>query len=88
MWSFALEFNKKYIGETGEGKTKVQDRFQVYQQHIHQAQYHQLKCGEHFRTCRKGKFKKFPFFKLHSNNKYLREQSEKYFRDQFKSMLH
>ena len=72
--------NEEYIGETGEGRTRVQDRVRVYRQHIRQLQYQQLKCDEHFKT--------FPFFKLHSQNKYLREQCEKYFRDKFKPMLH
>ena len=80
--------NEEYIGETGEGKTRVRDRVRVYRQHIRQPQYQQLKCEEHFRTCGKGQFKIFPFFKLHSQNKYLREQYEKYFRDKFKPTLH
>ena len=80
--------NKEYIGETGEGKTRVRDRVRVYRQHIRQPQYQQLKCEEHFRTCGKGQFKIFPFFKLHSQNKYLREQYEKHFRDKFKPALY
>ena len=54
--------NEESTGETEEGKTRVP----VYQQHICQPQYHQLKCEEHFRTCGKGELKIFPFFKLHS----------------------
>ena len=71
--------NEEYIGKTGEGKAKVRDRVPVYRQHIRQHQCQQLKCEEHLRTCGKGEFKIFPFFKLHSHNKYLREQYEKYF---------
>ena len=71
--------NEEYIGETGEGKTRVCERVQVYQQHIHQPQYQQLQCEEHFHICGKGEFKIFPFFKLHLQNQYLREQYEKYF---------
>ena len=64
-------FNEEYIGETGEGKTRVCGRVRVYRQHIRQPQYQQLKFEEHFRTCGKGQFKIFPFFKLHLQNKYL-----------------
>ena len=80
--------NEEYIGETGEGKTRVRCRVRVYQQHICQPQYQQLKCQVHFLTCGKRKFKIFPFFKLYSQNKYLRELYEKYFRDKFKPTLH
>ena len=67
------KFHEEYIGETREGKTRVPKRVQVYQQHIRQPQYQQLKCDEHFQTCAYGRFKIFPFFKLHSNNKYLKK---------------
>ena len=80
--------NEEYIGETGEWKTRVRDRVRIYRQHIRELQYQQLKCEEHFRTCRKGQFKILPFFKLHSQNKYLREHYEKYFRDKFKPTIH
>ena len=59
--------SEKYIGETGEGKTRVQGRVRVYRQHI-RPQYQQLTYKEHFRTCGKGEFKILPFFKLHSQN--------------------
>ena len=55
----------------------------IYGQHIRNSQYQQLKCDEHFRTSEKGEFKIFPFPKLHSQNKYLREQYQKYFRYKF-----
>ena len=79
--------NEEYIGETGEEKTRVRDRVSVYRQHIRQPHYQQLKCEEYFRICGKGQFKIFPFFKIHSHNKYLREKYEKYFRDKFKPTL-
>ena len=60
----------------------------VYRQHVLQMQYQQLKCQEHFGTSGKGEFKIFPLFELHSQNKYLREQYEKYFRVKFKPTLH
>ena len=34
---------EEYIGETGEGKTKLRDRVRVYRQHIRQPQYQQLR---------------------------------------------
>ena len=51
-------------------------------------QYQQLKCQEHSQTSGKGEFKIFPFFELHPQNKYLREQHEKYVRVKFKPTLH
>ena len=68
-----------YIGETGERKTRFRDSVRVYRQNIRQPLYQQVKCEDHFRTCGKGEFKVFPFLKLHSQNKYLREKYEKYF---------
>ena len=38
---------EEYIGETGEGKTKLSDRVRVYRQHIWQPQYQQLKVDGH-----------------------------------------
>ena len=38
---------EEYIGETGEGKTKLSDRVRVYHQHIRQPQYQQLKVDGH-----------------------------------------
>ena len=67
--------NEEYIGETGEEKTRVRGRVRVYRQHMRQPQYQQIKREEYFRTCGKGEFKIFPFFKLHSHNKYLKEQN-------------
>ena len=55
--------------------------------HIRQMQYQQLKCREHSRTSGKGEFKIFPFFELHLQNTYLKEQCEKYFRVKFKPTL-
>ena len=34
--------NGEYIEENGKGKTMVQDRIPVYQQHSHQTQYQTL----------------------------------------------
>lgn len=60
--------NKDYFRDNREGKTRTRDRVHVFQ-HIYQAQKRNLKCEEIFRICGKGLFKKFPFIKLHLNNK-------------------
>ena len=41
---------EEYIGETGEGKTKLRDRVRVYCQHIRQPQYQQLKIEGHLKV--------------------------------------
>ena len=66
--------NEEYIRGTGQGKTRVRDRVRFCRQYIRQPQYQQLKCEKHFRTCGQEELKIFPFFKLHSQNKYLGEQ--------------
>ena len=60
----------------------------IYRQHIRQSQHQRRKFEEQFWTCGKGEFKIFSFFKLHSQNKYLRELYEKYFWNKFKPTLH
>ena len=74
-------FKEEYIGETGQEKIRIQDRFRVFREHILQLQYQQLKWKELFRTCQTGEFKIFSFFEMHSYNKYLTAQYEKYFPD-------
>ena len=49
---------EEYIGETGEGKTKLRDRVRVYR--IQQPQYQQLKVEGHLRVCGIGQFRIFP----------------------------
>ena len=77
--------NEEYISETGEGATKLCGRVQTCRHHIRQSSYQQLKCENHFRpTIGDEEFKKFT---LHANNKYLRQQYKKYFRNKFKFKL-
>ena len=45
---------EEYIGETGEGKTKLRDRVRMYRQHIRQPHYQQLKVEGHLRVCGNG----------------------------------
>ena len=44
-------YKEVYIGETGEGKSKLRDRVRVYREHIRQLQYQKLKVEEHLRVC-------------------------------------
>ena len=45
-----------YVGETGEGETKLRDRVRMYRKHIREPQYQQLKVEGHLRLCDKGEF--------------------------------
>ena len=80
--------NEEYIGETGEGKSKLRDRVRTYRQHIRQPELAVLKVENHLRECGNENFKIFPFFQLKDNNKKLREQYEFHFRKKFKPSLH
>ena len=63
---------EEYIGETGEGKTKLRDRVRVYRQHIRQPQYQQLKVEGHLRVCGNGEFRIFPLLQMRSQDTNLR----------------
>ena len=56
--------NEEYIGETGDGETKLRDRVRVHRQHIKDTKYQMLKVEEHIRVCGKGQFKIFPFLQM------------------------
>ena len=56
---------EEYIGETGEGDTKMRDRVRVYRQHIRDPTYQQLKVEEHIRIC---EFKISPFLQMNSKD--------------------
>ena len=60
---------EEYIGETGEGKAKLRDRFRVYHQHIRQPQYKQLKVEGHLRVCGNGEFWIFSLLQMRSQAK-------------------
>ena len=53
---------EKYIGDKGEGKTKLRDIVGVYRQHMRQLQQQQLKFKGHLRVCGNGEFRIFPLF--------------------------
>ena len=63
---------EEYIGETGEGKTKLKDKVRVYRQHIRQPHYQQVKVEGHLRVCGNGKFRIFPLLQMHSQDTNLR----------------
>ena len=78
---------EEYIGETGEGKTKLTDRVRVYRQHIRQPQYQQLKVEGHLRVCGNGEFRIFPLLQMRSQDTNLRRSYETRFQQKFKTKL-
>ena len=56
---------EEYIGEKGEGKTKVRDKVRVYRQHIRQQQYQQLKVEAHLRVCGNKEFRILSLLQMH-----------------------
>ena len=76
--------NKEYIGQTGG---QLKERLSIYRQHIRQPEYEKIEVERHLRTCAKGIFKIFPFFKMKENNKILRECYEDHFIKKFKPEL-
>ena len=88
MSSSVAHVRRKYIGETGEGKTKLRDRVRVYCQHIRQPQYQQLKVKGHLRVCGNREFRIFPLLQMHSQDKNLRRIYETRFQQKFKTKLH
>ena len=78
---------EEYIGETGEGNTKIRDRCRVYRQHIKGKQYQMLKVEEHVRNCGKGNFKIFPFLQLNLRDTSHRKALEDKFIKKFKPKL-
>ena len=75
---------EEYIGETGEGKTKLGDRVRVYRQHIRQPQ---LKVEGHLRVCGNGKFRIFPLLQMGSQDTNLRRSYETRFQQKSKTKL-
>ena len=76
---------EEYIGNTGEGKTKLRDRFRVYRRHNRQPQYQQLKTERHLRVCGNGEFRIFPLLQMRSQDTNLRRSSR--FQQKFKAKL-
>ena len=90
--------NKEYIGQTAgqfqerfsiykQHIRQFQERFSIYGQHIRQPEYEKIEVERHLRTCAKGIFEIFPFFKMKENNKTLRECYEDHFIKKFKLKL-
>ena len=78
---------EEYIGETGEGKTKLRDRVRVYRQHIRQAQYQQLKVEGHLRVCGNGEFRIFALLQMCLQDTNLMRGCEMRFQQNFKIKL-
>ena len=75
---------EEYIGEIGEGKTKLRERVKVYRQHMRQPQYEQLQVKGHLRVGGNGGFRIFPLFQMHSQNTNLKWSYETRFQQKFK----
>ena len=78
---------EEYIGETGDGTTKLRDRVRVYRQHIKEQKYQMLKVEGHIRQCASGDFKIFPLLQIKNENTTFRREMEKKFQDRFKPSL-
>ena len=79
--------NGEYIGETGINKQKLRDRVRVYQQHIRQPEYQQLKVGGHLKNCSNGEFTIFPFLQMRSWDKELRRSYKVMFQEKYRTKL-
>ena len=78
---------EEFIGETGEGKTKLRDRVRVYRQHIRQQQCQQLKNEGHLRVCDNGEFRIFPLLQMCSQDTNSRRSYETRFQQKYKTKL-
>ena len=78
---------EEYIGEIGEGKTKLRDRVRVYRQHIQHPQYQQLKVEGHLRVCGNRECRIFPLPQMRSQDTNLRRSYETRFQKKFKTKL-
>ena len=75
---------EEYIGETGDGKTKLRDRVRVYRYQIRQPQYQQLKVEGHLRVWGNGEFRIFPLLQKRSQDTNLRQSYETRFQQKLK----
>ena len=76
MSSSVAHVRRKYIGETGEGKTKLR-----------QPQCQQLKVEGHLKACGNGEFRIFPLLQMRSQDTNLRRSYETRFQQKFKTKL-
>ena len=77
-------WNKEYTGQT---VGQLKERLTIYSQDIRQAEYEKIEVKIHLRTCAKGIFKIFPFFKMKENNEILRECFKDHFIKKFRPEL-
>ena len=78
---------EEYLGETGEGKTKLRDWVRVYRQHIQQPQYQKLKVEGDLRVCGNGEFRILPLLQMRLQDTNLRRSYKKRFQQRFKTKL-
>ena len=58
---------EEYIGETGIGDSQLRDRVTIYRQHIREkTEYEKRKVERHLRTCSKGNFTSFTYFRFYN----------------------
>lgn len=65
----------------------IYDRVCVHKQQIRNLSRKNTLCSEHFDVCGRGRFKKFPFYKVKEENKQLRRAKEQYFINKFNPKL-
>ena len=78
------ECMSEYIGQTG---TQLKKRVNTHVEQIKHDHLRSLNVSSHIHQCSRGRFKIFPFFKIHTDNKYDREHKESYFIQKFKPAL-
>ena len=88
MWLFALHVTKSTLERLENGKQGLETGFEF----INKSSVHRivknLNVRNPFEHVEKENSKYSLFFKLHLQNKYLREQYKKYFQKNFKPALH
>ena len=68
---------EEYIGEAGEGKTKLRDGVRVYRQYIRQLQHQQLKAEGDLSACGNREFQIFPLLQMWQSYKQGSSQNSK-----------
>ena len=76
--------NEQYIGETGN---ELKTRMTTHRQHIRDPKTRKLAVSAHIANCGRGKFKIFPFYKLHNDSTHERRTKEHLFIMKYKPSL-
>ena len=75
---------ESYIGQTGNS---ICERIRIHRQQINDPTTRKISLSSHLDTCGKGKYKVFPFYKMHSPDLIVRLSKEQYFIKLFKPKL-